>query len=228
MDNAILVPMITGVVAIITTLITVWLPIRQKNKELKDLKAKNQDLTKKVEHMASTGVAIGYYFNFIEMVYKVMEESSTIKLEVYDGNKGISETREFESDKVRMEVIVPRALEGAAFVAAGKERDAHKKGDIVRVGTKRNFGINYTVQDNDTLVVVDMPGPLSAVEKFLKQLPDFNDTIDPETNKYIIKSDSEAYRKRQLDEIENFIHTITKLIGDNRYAINKVTFRRLT
>ena len=93
MDNTVLVAIITGVVAVLTTLITVWLPIRQKNKELK---VQNDDLNKKVEHMASTGVAIGYYFNFIEMVYKVIAESKTIKLEITDASKGITEIHEFD------------------------------------------------------------------------------------------------------------------------------------
>ena len=225
MDNTVLVAIITGVVSVITTLITVWLPIRQKNKELK---LQNRDLKKKVEHMASTGVAIGYYFNFIEMLYKVMDESKTIKLEIYDANKGITKTQEFDSNKVRMEVILPRSLDGSSFVAAAAVRDAYKKGDIVRVGNKRNFGINYSIHDNNSLLAVDMPGPLSAVEKYLKTLPDFNDTIDPDSGKYVVKSDSEAYRKRQIEEINNFITTIKKLIEDNRYAINKVTFRQLT
>jgi hypothetical protein len=225
MDITILVAVITGVASILTTLITVWLPIRQKNKELK---VQNQELKTKVEHMASTGVAIGYYFNFIEVVYKVIDESKTIQLEIYDENKNIAETREFESDKVRMEIIIPRSLDGSSFVAAATTLDSYKKGDILRVGNKRNFGINYSIQDNNVLVAVDMPSPLSAVEKFLKTLPDFNDTIDPESGKYVIKSDSEAYRKRQIEEIENFIKTIKKLIEDNRYAINKVAFRQLS
>jgi len=225
MDNTVLVAIITGVVSVGTTLITVWLPIHQKNKELN---VQNVLLKKKVEHMASTGVAIGYYFNFIEMIYKIIDESKTIKLEIPEGNNETTKIQEFDSDKVRMEIILPRSLDGSSFVAAAAIRDSYKKGDIVRVGNKRNFGINYSIQDNDTLLAIDMPGPLSAVEKYLKTLPDFSDTIDPETGKYIIKSDSEAYRKRQIEEIENFIRTIKKLIEDNRYAINKVNFRQLT
>jgi len=225
MDNTILVAIITGVASVITTLITVWVPTRQRNKKLK---TQNNELKQKIDFMASTGVAIGYYFNFIEMVYKIIDENKTVKLELYDANKSISSVKEFDSDKVRMEVIIPRSLDGSAFVAASAVRDACKKGDIVRVGNKRNFGINYTIQDMDSLVAVDMPGPLSAVEKYLKKLPEFSDTINPESGQFENKSDGEAYRKRQNGEIENFIRTIKKLIEDNRYAINKVTFRQLT
>jgi len=75
---------------------------------------------------------------------------------------------------------------------------------------------------------MDMPGPLSAVEKFLRQLPDFRDYIDPETGRVIVKNNNELFRKRQSEEIENFINTIKILIEDNRYAVNKVTFRQLT
>jgi hypothetical protein len=225
MDNTVLVALITGIISVITTLITVWLPIRQKNKELK---SQNLELLKKVEHLASTGVAIGYYFNFIEMVYKIIDESDTIKLEVYDSNKSITEIKEFNSNKVRLEIIIPRSLEGSSFVAAAGIRDQYQKGDILRVGTKRNFGINYSIQDEATLVIMDMPGPLSAVEKFLRQLPDFRDYIDPETGRVIVKNNNELFRKRQSEEIENFINTIKILIEDNRYAVNKVTFRQLT
>ncbi|PRY20620.1 hypothetical protein CLV58_1572 [Spirosoma oryzae] len=223
MSDTLLVGYITAGATLIAAIITAGVALIQNRKLIR----KNKEYEQKFEQRASTGVAIGYYYNFIENIYKIIDENPKITLEIYNSTT-INEKKEFDCDKVRIEILMPRSLEGSSFNQATQTLTQYKKGDIVRNGNKRNYGINFTIQDDNTLVVVDVPTPLFALEKYLKSLPEFGSYIDPKTNQLIAKSDSEEYRARQSKEIENFKTTVLNFIENNRYAINKVHFRHLT
>lgn len=213
----------SSIIGIITTIITAIVAVYKYFQERK----KNVELEKEVRHIASTGVALGYYYNFAKDIFLILQ-LARLKVELYqkDGEE-VEETREFKTEDVTLRVIMPRSLEQESIDEATQLMYSYPKADIVRLDNRRNIGINYALYNNNKLVIMDFPKPLKAVRMHLLNEDEFKDII--KKGKFVSDDqifDTEEWKIAEKNEIENFKKSIIKLIGkdDIGVPISKIEF----
>lgn len=211
--------LISGIIGIITAIIALYKYIKEKRK--------NRELEDEARHIASTGVALGYYYNFAKDIFLILR-LARLKVELYkkDG-KAIQEVREFSTDNVILRVIMPRNLEQESIDEAIDFMYSYPKADIVRLDNERNIGINYDLTDKGKLIIMDFPKPLKAVRMHLLSEEEFKDIIDK--GKFVSDEDifdTVEWKKAEKDEIDNFKKSIIKLIKRDDFGVplSKIEF----
>lgn len=181
------------------------------------IKRKNKKLEQEVKNIASTGVALGYYYNFVVDVFTKLKETK-LKVEIYkDDATEIENIREFDTDDVRLQVIMPDNLKIDSMNKALDKMRTHRKGDIISKGASRNFGINFRFDGEDKIIILDFPKPLNAIREHLLLDPQFVGSIGKD-GKISSSSvlDSEEWKKAEKEELENFKNTIFELMRRGR------------
>ncbi len=213
------IDLISGIIGIITAIIAIYKYIKEKRK--------NKELEDEVRHIASTGVAIGYYYNFAKDIFLILR-LARLKVELYkkDG-KEIDQVREFKTKDVTLKVIMPRNLEQESIDEAINYMYSYPKADIVRLDNQRNIGINYSLSQNGELEIIDFPKPLKAVRMHLLSEEEFKEII--KEGKFINDDDifdTPEWKKAESDEMENFKRAIIKLIKRDDFGVplSKIDF----
>lgn len=181
------------------------------------VKKRNRKLEQEIRNIASTGVALGYYHNFVVDVFTKLKETK-LKIIIYKDNSTEVETiKEYDSDDVRLQVIMPDNLSIEAMNQALATMRLHRKGDIVSKGATRNFGINFRFDGDHGIVILDFPKPLDAVRKHLLLDPQFISSIQKDgrlSGEGVLESD--AWKKAEQEELANFKSTIFELMKRGR------------
>lgn len=207
---------ISAIIAAAATLITTFLPLLINFLRLK----------KKAKSYVSTGLAVGYYYNFVKPVFEILEVTE-IRLDINKKDSNESEgKRKFDSDLVEIEIIIPRELSAPAMQQAQKEAYSKRKGTILRKKDKRNFTINFTMDNDGRLTIIDVPNPLNGVRQYIENLSEFKDVFT-ESGERINNTQTEKFRQRQKDEIKNFQDAILDFTRREGHASNKIKFKIL-
>lgn len=181
------------------------------------IKKKNVNLQEQVDNIASTGVALGYYYNFVVNVFSKLREH-VLKVEIYkDNSNELEEIKEFNSDNVELHIIMPENLQIDSMNSAIKKMRIHRKGDIVSKGSERNFGINFMYDEEGKLIILDFPKPLNAIREHMIKDPKFANLLNSRGtlgNEDVFES--REWRKHEKKELENFIRTIKLLMKRGR------------
>lgn len=205
------------IVGIIAAIITTTIAILQFFK----FKKKEKQAEKELQHIASTGVALGYYYNFVINVFSILKETQ-LELEVYKNNVHDSEENiKFDTNDVKLQIVMPENLKVESMDNALDKMRSHQKGDIVRKGNKRNMGINYRM-DGNKLIILDFPTPLNAIREHMLLDKQFTTSLDKH-GKLTSSStlDSDNWKEAEKEELENFKTTILKLIERGRVGEGK-------
>ncbi len=182
-----------------------------------NIKRDKEILQEQVETIASTGVAIGYYYNFIVSVFSKLREH-VLRIEVYKDNTNIiEETVEYGSEDVELQIIMPDDLQIESMNRAIKKMRIHRKGNIVSKGSERNFGINFRYGNDGKLLILDFPKPLSAIREYMFRDPKFSNMQNKRgelNNQQIF--DSRLWMDHEKRELKNFENTIRILMKRGR------------
>lgn len=163
----------------------------------------------------SVGLAVGYYYNFLDPVSGVIERD---ELELYSSPNDKSPNR-YSSDQTRVQIIIPNRLDVAIFQRCELEFKNTDKGFIYLRQNKRYYGINYSLSvtsSNSTLTIVDLARPIMSTKRYYEDILK-QDTHDDTDEKWI---------KSQIAEITAFKEAIRRLQKRGYGAlVNKLDFR---
>ena len=84
-------------------------------------------------------LAVGYYYNFLEPIFAVIEQDDLV---LYN-NKDDPEGQRFEAKNVKVQIILPQRLDENAYKNCEAEFEKTSKGFIFLKRNKRYYGINY-------------------------------------------------------------------------------------
>ena len=120
---------ITAILGSATTVVVAFIPFF----------AKYQRVKRKAESYVSTGLAVGYYYNFVKPVFEILEVTEMeVGINKKDSNE-IESTRKFESDHVDVEIIIPRELSAPAINQLRTLHIVIAKRQFSQEMDKRNF-----------------------------------------------------------------------------------------
>ena len=172
-------------------------------------------LGKQETDVISIGLAVGYYYNFLDPVSAVIERD---ELALFPSPAG-GESRPFRSQDVRVQIIIPARLEAASFQRCEEEFKALKKGFIYLSQNKRYYGVNYAVADLSSkaeLTIVDLARPIMAAKRYYEDIAKLDTRGDV----------NEKWLKIQVAEITAFKESLRRL-QQRGYGglVNKLDFR---
>jgi hypothetical protein len=181
-----------------------------------------QPKEKKEQDLISIGLAVGYFYNFLEPLnivlrnnvfnlYKAQSKDVTLSADTPE--------KSFKINEVNVEVIIPKRLDVEAISACENEFAPYKKGSFYLPQNNRFYGINYftaEVGDGERLTIVDLARPAFAVKRYYEEIlgiRTFNTT-------------DEKWFKTQLAEISAFRESLVNLqkLGYG-VLINKLSFK---
>jgi hypothetical protein len=222
-------PIVTAIISACVTLIVTFVPLLLKY--LSDRKKYKKEIATaedKVNLTVSTGVAIGYYYNFIKPIFEKLTVNDEIEISIDSEKPGDPEIkRTFKTDNVEIQIILPSELTKAGIEEMRDHAKRFLKGNVLRKNGLRDFAIKFFTDDkNDRLIIVDVANPLNGVGQYLANLAEFKSIIT--TNGVIIDGeDTQEFRMRQRKEIDNFTEVIrfyahTESFGDKKLLFQKV------
>jgi Prokaryotic STING domain len=154
--------------------------------------------------LISVGLAVGYFYNFLDVISGAIDNTRIITLyEAKDGKPG-DKCQQYDSETVEVQLILPRRLDVGVYQRCEEDFKRTTKGIILLEKQKRWYGINYnTVKqgEKDGIVIKDLARPLMAVKHFYEKILGYrtNDQIDTK------------WLKAQLSEINAFKETLRRL-----------------
>lgn len=151
----------------------------------------------KKEELVSPGVAVGYFYNFIDPMSQLIEMDH---LEVFK-DEGDGTSQKFKSADVRLQVIVPKQLSVTAFKNCENEFGSHTRGKVNLARNKRIYGINYFTDTQGRITIVDLARPIMSVKRFYEDIQRINTSNETDTE----------WLKTQLAEITAFKETLNNL-----------------
>ena len=170
MNTDIVTTSITAIGGFVTSLVTVALPIYLQKQQLK---TRVTELEGSVEQVAR-GLAVGYYFNFIEPVCRLLQDVDiTVQLEENGERKQVK----FVKDDVRISIIYPAGLTGSQTDRCGDRIKGLGKGEIILGQQRRNFAITYAIvlrNDKQTLQIRDVAKPTTALKNYIETFENKN------------------------------------------------------
>jgi hypothetical protein len=171
------------------------------------------------DDMISIGLAVGYYNNFLDLVSKTMVYSGG--LTVYTSTADDKPATDvpgvkYAEENIKMEIIIPKRLDGEAFEACRKEFQQYQKGFFYSEANKRHYGINYGVVKTESgsyLRIIDLARPVMASKPFYEQIM------------RVATEEDERWPKTQVAEIAAFKKTL-QVLQQRHYGtlVNKLTF----
>ena len=163
----------------------------------------------------SVGLAVGYYYNFLDPISGVIERD---ELALYSSPTDTS-PKKFKSEDVRVQIIIPSRLNVEAFKRCEAEFKSTHKGFIYLSQNKRYYGVNYTMTELSTkseLTIVDLARPIMSTKRYYEDILK-QDTHDDTDKKWM---------KIQAAEITAFKEAIRRLQKRGYGAlVNKLDFR---
>lgn len=181
-----------------------------------------QPKTKKEQDVVSVGLAVGYFYNFLEPLNNVLANNV---FELY--TPGVNEEPSLKSPKVKytmdnvtVEVIIPKRLDGEAKASCEKEFKDNAKGYFYLPANSRFYGINYRLSktnDLERLTIVDFARPALAAKRYYEEILGMR-TFNEE----------EKWFRIQLTELTAFKTALTNLqkLGYG-VLINKLYFKEI-
>jgi hypothetical protein len=166
----------------------------------------------------SVGLAVGYYYNFLEPVSGVIDRD---EFELLDSppkggappNEG--DARKFRNEDISVNIIIPSRLDMAVYQRCVAEFDATRKGSIYLRQQRRYYGVNYILSESPLkLTIVDLARPIMSVLRYYKDILK-QDTYNPLDERWL---------KIQIAEIAAFKEAIRRLQNDGS-LVNKLDFR---
>ncbi len=154
--------------------------------------------------------------------------AAKLKVEIYKPKVAeLEEVREFDTDKVKLRVMIPENLTKEAIDDAIVTMNQYRKADIVRFGNQRNIGINHEIGEDDTLLITDFPKPLKAVRMHLLSEDEFKESL--KDGKFESEEDiftTERWKQAEKEEMENFKKTVLHLLkrDDIGVPVDKIEF----
>jgi hypothetical protein len=153
----------------------------------------------------SPGLAVGYYYNFLDVVSAVLEDG-TFNIENEAGSTSsagdkLPSSRTVDPANVRIEVIVPARLDGAAFQRCSDEFDQSIKGTVYLRRQKRKYGINYQVTSGDKterITIIDFARPVMALKRYYEQIVKLGTDNNDDSWQKVQRAEIEAFRKTLL------------------------------
>jgi hypothetical protein len=166
----------------------------------------------------SIGLAVGYYYNFLDPVSAVIERDDFSLYFSPDGGK----TRQFNSEDIRVQIIVPGRLDVHAFQRCEDEFKGLNKGFVYLSQNKRYYGINYALTElpsKTELTIIDLARPIMSAKRY------YEDILKLDT----YKETNEKWMKIQVAEITAFKESLRRL-QKRGYGglVNKLDFRERT
>jgi hypothetical protein len=165
--------------------------------------------------LISVGLAVGYFYNFLDLISDVIRRDEVTLRDKPDDKDG----RHFDADTVELQVILPARLDVAAYDRCERDFKATKKSLIFLPQQNRWYGINYNLVergDKPGIVIMDLARPLMAVKRFYEEILAYP-THDEANEKWI---------KAQRSEIAAFKETLLRLQKRGYGAlVNRLDFR---
>lgn len=218
---------ITAAISASATVAVGLVPYLSKDKKLRKCNDELGKVQAQVNLTVSTGVAIGYYYNFIKEVFLILGVNDEIAISVEKKDSKNNEEdfkRSFKSDKVEIQIILPPELTGGGIAAMHSRAAIFRKGGIIRKEGIRNFDIKLFIDnENDRLIIVDTATPLNGVRHYLENLDEYKNTITQEGS-IQDRQDTQEFRIRQRREISNFEAVIKHYAQKESYGDKKLSF----
>jgi hypothetical protein len=151
--------------------------------------------------LISIGLAVGYFYNFLNVISGVIRRN---QLTLYE-KTGDKDGRHFARETVGVQVILPARLHVAAYERCEDEfRQTKKSFLLLEEEQGRMYGINYNLVqrgDKPGIIIVDLARPLMSVKRFYEEILHYP-THDDADAKWI---------KAQKSEIIAFKETLVQL-----------------
>lgn len=163
---------------------------------------------KKVEKeptLMALGLAVGYYYNFLDVIGRQLSSGSVTLNDKLNPKPGEGTETNFDLAATRIQIIVPERLDGGAFERCVGEFDRSLKGSVFLTEQKRNYGINYLITDvggSKQLTIIDLARPAMALKRY------YEDVVRIDT--YSGNSDN-RWRELQKAELAAFAETLKRL-----------------
>lgn len=166
------------------------------------------------DQLISVGVAVGYFYNFLDPVSRVIRGDD---FQLYKSPDD-KEPQTFQSDQIKLQIVMPQRLDVYAFESCEKEFKTYNKGFIYLKENNRYYGINYCLSQlaNQTeITIIDLARPLMSVKRYYEDIMKMDaDETDP---KWI---------KIQTAEVTVFRESLIRLQKRGYGAlVNKLDFR---
>jgi hypothetical protein len=176
---------------------------------------------KKDQDLVSIGLAVGYFYNFLDPVNSVIQDGDLTLFQPADKDDPLSlesPKTTFDTENVNMQVIIPKRLDVEAFKACEDEFRPYSKGFIYLKRNKRFYGVNYflaQVGNTQRLTIVDLARPAMAIKRYYEEI----------LGKRTFLEGDEKWYKTQLSELSAFRESLKNLqkLGYG-VMVNKLTF----
>ncbi|MDB5208182.1 MAG: hypothetical protein JWR72_3257 [Flavisolibacter sp.] len=180
-----------------------------------------QPAAKKEQDIISIGLAVGYFYNFLDPVSSVIQDDEFTLYQPLEKDKAVtleSPYVTYESENINMQIIIPKRLDVEAFKACEDEFKPYTKGFIYLKRNKRFYGINYftaQIGKNQRLTIVDLARPVMAVKRYYEEILGIKTYVDGD----------EKWFKSQISEIAAFKESLKNLqkLGYG-VLVNKLSF----
>lgn len=169
---------------------------------------------KKNKDFISISLSVGYFYNFLDPVSDKINSGDFKIFKSPEDKKPIS----FNSDEIKLTVIIPRKLDVYTFKACEDEFKKYMKGSIYLNRNSRWYGINYGITQTaygNELEIIDLSRPILAVKQYYEQILKRDTSIN-----------DEKWLSSQLAEISAFKESLKRLqeLGYG-VLVNKLNFR---
>lgn len=176
---------------------------------------------KKEQDLVSVGLAVGYFYNFLDPVSSVIQDEDFSLYQPEESHAPVSmesPRTSFESDNINMQVIIPKRLDVEAFKSCEDEFKPYSKGFIYLKKQKRFYGINYYVAQlgkTQRLTIVDLARPAMAIKRYYEEILGMKTYIDGDVKWF----------KTQVAELAAFKESLKNLqkLGYG-VMVNKLSF----
>jgi hypothetical protein len=178
------------------------------------------------ERTVSTGLAIGYYYNFIQPIFEQLKVNGELEVSIQKKDSDQEERRQiFKASDLDIEIIVPAELTKPGIEAAHNLAKGLRKGKILfKNDEQRQFTIKFLLGDENRLVIRDVATPLNAVREYIENLDAFKTNLS-EGGGRTDKMNSKKFRDRQKKEIDNFVEMVKFYIQKDGHADKKYSFK---
>ena len=166
--------------------------------------------------LISVGLAVGYFYNFLEVISGVIDRD---EVDLYDEAK--DKKQHYNAETVEVQVFLPARLDVSAFRSCEQEFKATKRGYISLKREGQIFGINYTTiqrGEKTGMVIIDLARSLMAVKRFYEEILHYNTNGDTDPR----------WVNARGHEITAFEETLRRLQERGHGAlVNRLQFRKL-
>jgi len=175
-----------------------------------------ESIAKKKDDFISISLSVGYFYNFLD---PVSDKISSGDFKIYK-NIDDKDPLSFDTDNIKMNVIVPGKLDAHTYNACEAEFKKYSKGMIFLNRNNRWYGINYGITQTavgSELLIVDLARPLLVVKHYYEQV------LKRDTGKGDAK-----WLSSQLAEISAFKESLRRLqeLGYG-VLVDKLDFREI-